>query len=319
MVDLPKTVSIAEEGPREGFQIERGPISTEQKIELIDALSETGLQQIQIVSFVPAANVPGMADADSVVAGYRRKPGVRYTGLWLNERGLERAIATERLDIAGTIGTSASAAFLLRNQKRTPSENLDGQRSILEMYRRLEIPAERAGIMAAFGSNFAEDITPSNIANIAGELIEVGVEKGVSIRELVLADTMGWATPDAVERVVGAVRTRFPDLEIILHLHDTRGMAIANAWAGLGMGVRRFDAAVGGLGGCPYAANNGAAGNICTEDLVFLCHEAGIETGIDLDLLIEAALLAERIVGHPLRGAVKMGGSRRAVARRMGL
>jgi hydroxymethylglutaryl-CoA lyase len=317
MRDLPGTVSIAEEGPREGFQIERAPISTGQKIELIDALSETGLQQIQIVSFVPPANVPGMADADAVVAGYQRKPGIRYTGLWLNERGLERAIATQRLDIAGTIGTSASAAFLARNQKRTPSENLDGQRSILEMYRRLAIPVERAGIMAAFGSNFGEDITPLTIANIAGELLGLGIEKGMSIKELVLADTMGWATPDAVERIVGAVRTRFPELEIVLHLHDTRGMAIANAWAGLGMGVRRFDAAVGGLGGCPYAANNGAAGNICTEDLVFLCHEAGIETGINLDLLIEAALLAERIVGRPLPGTVKTGGTRGAIARQM--
>ena len=319
MRDLPGTVSIAEEGPREGFQIERGPISTAQKIELIDALSETGLQQIQLVSFVPAANVPGMADADAVVAGYRRKPGIRYTGLWLNERGLERAIATQRLDIAGSIGTSASAAFLRRNQKRTPSENIDAQRSILEMYRRLAIPVECAGIMAAFGSNFGEDITPPKIADIAGELLGLGAEKDMSIKELILADTMGWATPDAVERVIGAVRTRFPDLEIILHLHDTRGMAIANAWAGLGMGVRRFDAAVGGLGGCPFAASSGASGNICTEDLVFLCHEAGIETGIDLDLLIEAALLAERIVGHPLPGAVKIGGTRRAIARRMAL
>ena len=123
-----------------------------------------------------------------------------------------------------------------------------------------------------------------------------------------LADTMAWATPLAVKRVVGALRERWPDLDIALHLHDTRGMAIANAYAGLEMGVTRFDAAVAGLGGCPFAGHSGAAGNVCTEDLVFMCHELGIKTGIDLDALIECARLAEDVVGHPLPGSVMKGG-----------
>jgi hydroxymethylglutaryl-CoA lyase len=124
-----------------------------------------------------------------------------------------------------------------------------------------------------------------------------------------LADTMAWATPLSIKRVVGALRERWPDLDIALHLHDTRGMAIANAYAGLEMGVTRFDSAVAGLGGCPFAGHTGAAGNVCSEDLVFLCHEMGIETGIDLDALIECARLAEDVVGHPLPGSVMKGGT----------
>jgi len=131
----------------------------------------------------------------------------------------------------------------------------------------------------------------------------------VPFKLLTLADTMGRATQIAVKRVVGAVRERFPDLDIILHLHDTRGMGIANAYAGLEMGVRRYDAACAGLGGCPFAGHKGAAGNVCTEDLVFMCEEMGIATGLNLDALIECANLAEEIVGHPLPGAVMKGGS----------
>jgi hydroxymethylglutaryl-CoA lyase len=126
-----------------------------------------------------------------------------------------------------------------------------------------------------------------------------------------LADTMAWATPRKIRAVVDAVQDRFPELDITLHLHDTRGMGIANAYAGLEMGVRSFDASVAGLGGCPFAAHKGAAGNVCTEDLVFMCEEMGIDTGVDLDRLIDAASLAEEIVGHPLPGSVKQGGSLR--------
>ena len=132
---------------------------------------------------------------------------------------------------------------------------------------------------------------------------------GVTLQYVTLADTMAWATPASIKRVVGALRERWPDLDIALHLHDTRGMAIANAYAGLEMGVTRFDASVAGLGGCPFAGHKGAAGNVCTEDLVFMCHEMGIETGIDLDALIETARLAEDVVGHPLPGSVMKGGT----------
>jgi hydroxymethylglutaryl-CoA lyase len=138
--------------------------------------------------------------------------------------------------------------------------------------------------------------------------LDLAAEQGYAIREVSLADTMAWATPRSIKRMVGAVREAHPGLDIALHLHDTRGMCIANAAAGLDMGVASFDAAVAGLGGCPFAGHRGAAGNVCTEDLVFMCEEMGIATGIDLDALIESARLAEDIVGHPLPGSVMKGG-----------
>jgi len=309
MSDLPKTVRINEEGPREGFQIEKGPISTARKVELIDALSETGLKQIQVVSFVSPKAVPQMADAEEVVAGFKRKPGVRYTALWLNEKGLVRALATKRLDIEGSLSLTASEKFLKRNQNRTLAENVQAQHSIVGMYKEHDVPVDRGSIMAAFGCNFEGDIPVTTLLEIIQEMLEIAEQHQIKIKTISLADTMAWATPASIKRVVGAVRERFPDLRINLHLHDTRGMGIANAYAGLEMGVASFDAAVAGLGGCPFAAHAGAAGNVCTEDLVFMCDEMGIETGVDLEKLIEAARLAEDIVGHPLPGSVMKGGS----------
>ncbi|OGA36042.1 MAG: hydroxymethylglutaryl-CoA lyase [Betaproteobacteria bacterium RIFCSPLOWO2_12_FULL_62_13b] len=309
MSDLPKSVHINEEGPREGFQIEKGSISTARKIELIDSLSKTGVKHIQTVSFMPAKNVPGMADADEVVKGFTRFPGVTYTGLWLNEKGLQRAIASGKLDIRGMLLLCASERFLLRNQKRTLKENLEAQHAIVRMYQEYKVPVERAGVMAAFGCNFEGDIPIPRILELIRQMLDIGTQYQLDIKVVSLADTMAWATPLSIKRVVGAVRDRYPHLEISLHLHDTRGMGIANACAGMEMGVSRYDAAVAGLGGCPFAAHSGAAGNVCTEDLVFMCEEMGIETGIDLDKLIESAVLAEEIVGHPLPGSLMKGGT----------
>ena len=309
MTDMPSAVHINEEGPREGFQFEKGTIPTDRKIALIDSLSETGLKHIQIVSFVNPKAVPGMADAEAVVAGFHPRPGVAYSALWLNEKGFERAGASGRLDLKGSIILSASEAFLKRNQGRTPSEQIAAQHAMVERYKTAGVPIERAGIMAAFGCNFQGDIAPSVVADLAGRHVEIAAEHGVSFEYLLLADTMAWATPDSVKRVVSAVRDRFPDLEICLHLHDTRGMGIANAYAGLEIGVARFDASVAGLGGCPFAGHSGAAGNVCTEDLVFMCEEMGISTGVDLEKMLESARLAEEIVGHPLPGSVMRGGS----------
>lgn len=313
MTDLPKRVTINEEGPREGFQIEKGPIATERKVELIDALSGTGLHQIQVVSFVSPKAVPQMADAEEVVRRIARRPGVRYTALWLNDQGLRRAIATGRLDIAGKISLCASAAFLKRNQNRTMEENLAAQRAILATYGEAGIAVDNASVMAAFGCNFQGEVPVATVVDLVGQLLAVAEEGGARMERISLADTMAWATPLSIRRVVGAVRDRFPQLRLNLHLHDTRGMGIANAHAGLQMGVDSFDTAVAGLGGCPFAAHRGAAGNVCTEDLVFMCEEMGIETGVDLDALIAAARLAEEIVGHPLPGAVKEGGTLRAL------
>lgn len=310
MSDLPRQITICEEGPREGFQIERGPISTARKVELIDALSGTGLKRIQTVSFVPPRNVPGMADADLVVEGFTRCKDVEYTAIWMNARGLERAIEHRpKIDLVGSISASASAAFLARNQRRTPGENVKAQADLIDLYTAHDIPIESAFVMAAFGCNFEGDIAPSLVLDCVRDLQMVADDKGVPLGQLALGDTMAWATPLAIARVVGLVRDAYPDLELALHLHDTRGMGIANAVAGLQMGVAHFDTAVAGLGGCPFAAHRGAAGNVCTEDLVFMCHEMGIETGIDLDALIEVGRLAEDIVGHSLPGAVKGGGS----------
>ena len=310
MSDLPAAVHITEEGPREGFQIEQGAIPTARKIALIDALAQTGLDRIQIVSFVNPLAVPGMADADDVVRGITPRPGVAYTALWLNEKGFARALKfSDRLSNTGTIQLAASEKFLLRNQNRSAAQQLAGQHAIVDMYKAAGVPVERGSIMAAFGCNFEGDIPASRIVALLQQILGVAQAHGVTLRYITLADTMAWATPLAVKRLLGTLRERFSDLDFALHLHDTRGMAIANAFAGLEMGVTRFDAAVAGLGGCPFAGHAGAAGNVCTEDLVFLCHELGIKTGIDLDALIECAKLAEDVVGHPLPGSVTKGGT----------
>jgi len=309
MSDLPSFVQINEEGPREGFQFEKGAIATDRKIALIDALSQTGINHIQIVSFVNPKNVPGMADADDVVESISIKPDVDYTSLWLNEKGFQRALSHERLTHVGTIQLAASEKFLMRNQNRTAAQQLSGQHNIVEMYKANGVPVERGSVMAAFGCNFEGDIPVERVVSLVGQILDVAKEHSVTLKYVTLADTMAWATPLAIKRVVGAIRERWPDLDIALHLHDTRGMAIANAYAGLEMGVKHFDSSVAGLGGCPFAGHQGAAGNVCTEDLVFMCDEMGIKTGIDLSALIECARLAEDVVGHPLPGSVMKGGS----------
>lgn len=314
---LPTSIQINEEGPREGFQFEKGAIPTARKIELIDSLSQTGLNHIQIVSFVNPKLVPGMADAEEIVKGYNRRPGIEYVGLWLNDKGFERALQIGRLDVKGSITLCASEPFLKRNQNRTMDENIEAQRKTLPMFKTHNVPVERGGIMAAFGCNFAGDIPVQKVMEVVGQIHQLADENDIGLKTLTLADTMAWATPLSIKRLVGAVQDRYPDIEIILHLHDTRGMGIANAYAGLEMGVRRFDAAVAGLGGCPFAGHKGAAGNVCTEDLVFMCDEMGIETGVNLEALIESARLAEDIVGHPLPGSLMRGGSLKKLRERL--
>jgi hydroxymethylglutaryl-CoA lyase len=309
VADLPRSVAIVEEGPREGFQIEPGPIPTARKIELIDALARTGLRRIQVASFVNPKAVPGMADADQVVAGLTPVDGVEYDALWLNERGFERALAAPNLSLHGTIVLCASETFLKRNQNRDGAAQLAEQGRLIERYQAAGVPITGGGIMASFGCNFEGPVPEERVVGLARTMVGLAADHGVTLTALALYDTMAWASPASVRRLVGALRQALPELEIGLHLHDTRGLAVANAYAGLEMGVRRFDAAVAGLGGCPFAGHAGAAGNICTEDLVFLCDELGIATGIDLEALIAAARLAEAVVGHPLPGSVMRGGS----------
>ena len=310
MSDLPKFVEIHEEGPREGFQIEPGPISTVDKIKLIDALSRTGLKHIQACSFVNPRLVPGWADAEQVVEGFMAHEDVEYTGLYFNGNGLDRALAfKDKLSISGSISLTAAEGFTKKNLNRTHEENVSAMKRHVTSHLELGIPVNRIGVMAAFGCNYEGDISPDTVVQTLKDGMAIANETGAEITLFSLADTMGWAAPHRIEKVIGKVRSVWPNMDISLHLHDTRGLAIANAYAALKMGISRFDSTVGGLGGCPFAGQPKAAGNICTEELVLLCEELGISTGIDLDQLIEVGRLAEDIVGHQLPGELIHAGS----------
>lgn len=310
MSDLPKHVEVHEEGPREGFQIEPGPIPTEQKIRLIEALAETGLHHIQACSFVNPRLVPGWADAEAVVEGFNAKPGIHYTGLFFNGNGLDRALAfKDKLTVTGSISLTASEGFTKKNLNRTHAENLVAMKRQSEAQLSKGVPVNRVGVMAAFGCNYQGDIAPAQVIKTLEDGMRIAEETGAQIDLFSLADTMGWAAPHRIEQVIGEVRNRWPDMKISLHLHDTRGLAVANAHAGLKMGVSRFDSTVGGLGGCPFAGQPKAAGNIATEELVLLCEEMGIDTGVDLDALIEVGRMAEDIVGHQLPSELIHAGS----------
>ncbi len=310
MSDLPKRVDIHEEGPREGFQIEPGPIAAADKIAVIEALAETGLHHIQVCSFVNPRIVPGWADADEVVDAFRAKPGVDYTALWFNDKGLARAIKfKDKLSLHGSIALSASEAFCHKNLHRSRAQNNEAMRAQTALHLAHGVPVSRIGVMAAFGCNYQGEIAVEDVLSSIEDGLAIAAEAGARITDIGLADTMGWAVPPRIERVVGAVRERWPEQRIALHLHDTRGMGVANAHAGLRMGVSRFDSTVGGLGGCPFAGQKGAAGNIATEELVLLCEEMGIDTGVDLDRLIDVGRMAERIVGHALPSELLHAGS----------
>ncbi|WP_027282101.1 hydroxymethylglutaryl-CoA lyase [Roseomonas gilardii] len=310
MSDLPKSVDIAEEGPREAFQIEPGPIPTERKIALIDALSATGLKHIQVASFVNPKMVPGWADAEQVVAGFTPREGVKYNALWFNPAGLQRVLAfKDRLSVFGSVTFTGSEAFAQRNLNRDHDGQLEAMRKHVAAHQAAGVPVTRVSLQAAFGCNFSGDVPAAQALAALGRIMGLARELDLPIEKISLADSMGWATPVRVERLVGEVLAKYPEQRLSLHLHDTRGMAISCAVAGLRMGVSAFDAAVGGLGGCPFAAHPGAAGNIATEELVFLCEEMGIETGVDLGKLLDAAALAQDIVGHPLPSAMIRGGA----------
>lgn len=317
MSDLPRAVRITEEGPREGFQIATAPVPTADKIALIDALSATGAPRIQVASFVSPKRVPGWADADAVVAGFAPRAGVSYTALWFNAQGLDRALAfKDRLTLYGSVTVAASEAFSRKNLNRDRAGQIAAQRETIAAHRAAGVAVSRVSVQAAFGCNFAGDIAPAQAIGAVADAMALAGETGCGIERISLADTMGWANPLLIERVVGAVRSRWPAQKVSLHLHDTRGLGIANALAGLRLGVDEFDAAVGGAGGCPFAGHPGAPGNIATEELAMLCEEMGIATGIDLDALIAAGHLAERVLGRTLPSALLRGGSLRALRAR---
>ena len=307
MSDIPSKVKIVEEGPREGIQSEPPGISTEDKIALIESLADAGLHEICCGSFVSPSRVPQMADAEAIASGIRRREGTVYTGLWLNAAGFERALQTP-FDKIGLVVTSASEEFGIRNNNRNRAELLDEQRKMLDLYAANGVAPGAGYVFTAFGCNIAGHVPVSQVVSSVGDLLALWDERGIAHQTVYLCDTVGAASPATVERAVAEVRSRWPELELALHLHDTRGLGIANILVGLQMGVARFDSSIGGLGGCPFAGNKAATGNVATEDLVLLCEEMGASTGIDLDALIESARLAQRIVGRPLPGKTMNGG-----------
>ncbi len=310
MTDFPKFVEFREEGPREGFQIEPAVFPLARRADLIDALSETGLKRIQVGSFVSPNVVPQMADTAELFQAIKRKDGIDYTALWLNIKGYDQARATPGVDLDPRLLFYASDRFSRKNNNCSAIEMRDRQRQWLERYLADGLALDAAYVMTAFGCNYEGAIAPQAVLDLFRWTIDLCAEYEVAVPNLYLADTMGWATPYQIKCMVGLTRELAPDARIGLHLHDTRGTGIANLYAALEMGVDLFDSSLAGLGGCPFASHGDhrAAGNVCTEDAVFLCRELGIETGIDLDAMIEAASLAEAIIGRPLAGKVMHSG-----------
>ena len=286
---LPAHVAICEVGPRDGLQNERVNLSTAGKIRLIEALAEAGVRRMEVTSFVSPKWIPNLADAEEVMAGVRRRPGVTYAALVPNLKGLERALAAHADEVV--IFLSASELHNRKNINKSITE-------ALESYREVTARAKEAGLRlkgalsTCFGCPYEGDVDPARVIWIASELLEMGV------KDIGISDTTGMANPRQVYDLVTRVAERIPLERLSLHFHDTRGAGLANVLAGLQVGVTVFDGSVGGLGGCPYAA--GATGTVATEDLVHMLHEIGIETGIDLPKLLECARLAQELVGRPL-------------------
>ena len=289
------TVRIREVGPRDGLQAE-APIPVEDRVRLIEALTATGLREIEAVSFVSPTAVPSMADAAAVLGGVGRDPSVRYVALVPNVRGA--VLAVDAGVDALTVTVSASAAYNEKNVKMSIEESIASVRGIRAVAGDLEIDAV---ISCAFGSPYEGDIRPEKVGLLGERLLDAGATT------LTMADTTGMATPRRVHDLLDDVGPA-----VGLHLHETRGTALVNAYAAMEAGVSRFDTSVGGLGGSPFAA--GAAGNLATEDLVHLCDDLGITTGVDLGALLEVSALVAELVGHPVPSRIAAAGPRSRLA-----
>ncbi len=297
---FPREIRIREVGVREGFQTLTQVVPTEKKLKLISALNKTGVKDIEICSFVRADKVPQMADAEEIVAGYERTPGVNYTGLYLNPAGFERAEQSKRLDNQGWLYIAASETFLQKNNNCGIAEMLAKMPDWVASFKRFGKTPQALMISSAFGCHYEGKIGPDKVMSVIGPAMQLSEDLGSPLQEISLADTTGLGTPISVKTLVRKVKKNYPYVTISLHLHDTYGSGLANACAGLEEGIGIFDASVGGMGGCPFA--NGAAGNICTEDLAFMCESMGIATGLNLSAYVEAAKLAQEIVGVQLPG-----------------
>lgn len=292
-----KRVYIQDVATRDGFQIESTFVPTEDKIALIDQLSNTGLAKIEVTSFTSPKAIPNLRDAEDVMKGITRMPGVEYTVLVPNVKGCERALGCGVDEI--NLVMSASDTHGLANLRMTPEASLEQFKSIIEVTKGTGVFIN-ASLSTTFGCPFEGEVPEARIYDLIQKLLDIGVQ-GVT-----LCDTTGMADPAQVERLCRAARTRWPDVTFTAHFHNTRGMGLANALAALNAGINRFDASLGGLGGCPYAP--GASGNICTEDLVHMFERMGLNTGVDLDALLMAATRLPELIGHDVPGAILKAG-----------
>jgi hydroxymethylglutaryl-CoA lyase len=296
---LPDRVSIYEVSPRDGLQNEPVVVPTTKKLRLLEALAAAGLQRIETTSFVSPKWIPQLADAEEVMSTLERKPGVVYSALCPNAKGLERAIASKIQEIG--VFVSASETHNKKNVNKSIDETLAVFAEVIGPARKANV-AVRGYVSTLWGCPYEGAVDPKRGLAIARKLVEMGCY------QISLGDTIGVGTPRQTRDIVKMFLAEFRPEQVALHCHDTRGTALANVIVGLECGVRDFDSSVGGLGGCPYAP--GAAGNLATEDLVYCLHGMGVRTGVDLDRIWEAGKVAESIVGRPLPGKVHQAGVR---------
>ena len=305
----PGSATVCEVGPRDGFQMEPAFIPTETKVRIINALSRTGVREIQATSFVHPKAIPQLRDAEEVMARIERAPGARYAGLVLNERGAARGMAAnvDRLDIV----VSASDSHSLSNANMTTAQAMERAGRVVTLARQSGKDVS-IGFATALGCPFEGSLPYARVEALVTQSAE-----GFGLTRVSIADTVGMANPTLIRTTMHALHQRFPRVRFSLHLHNTRGMGLANMLAGLEEGVTHFDASVAGLGGCPYAP--GATGNIATEDAVHMLEEMGIATYIRLDALLDVAREVRDVVGHADSAVLKAGPSRTLLgARREG-
>ena len=290
---LPKSVRIREVGPRDGFQNEPEIIPTEDKVGLIDCLSQTGLRRMEVTSFVRADVIPQLSDAEQVLRSIERSPEVSYSVLVPNERGLDRALAGDLAFDEVNLFLSASETHNRKNVNRSIEESLAGLERVVAKARDAGLRCEGV-ISVSFGCPYEGDVPLERVFSIARRLADAGCE------EIAFGDTTGMANPVQVRGFFARAREELPGAELTAHFHNTRGQGLANVLAALESGVDSFESSFGELGGCPVP--RGATGNIATEDLVSMLHEMGVETGIDLERLLGCARRAQKVLGRPLSG-----------------
>ncbi len=294
---LPERVSVYEVSARDGLQNEARPVPLDAKIRLVRALIESGLQRIELTSFVSPKWVPQLADATDLVAAIGQPEGVTLSALCPNTKGFERASDAGLQEIA--VFLSSSETHNKKNTNKSIEQSLRVFAEVVPAAKQANMRV-RAYVSTVWGCPYEGEIDSARSLQITKELLDMGCY------QVSLGDTIGVGTPLQTRRISDVFLNELDQERLALHLHDTRGTALANALVGLQMGFRHFDASVGGLGGCPYAP--GAAGNLATEDLVFMLHGMGIETGVDLPKLIEAGRVAEAVVGRRLPGKVHQAG-----------